>query len=159
MKYIMDINTVKERAKDFVCDKLPYFFKEALPNYFKNNFEITTTKSSKIIGAVLCLAGILLVIFSINTYNTLSISNRWIIMALDLALPFVIAAVTIFRIKINHSLTRQILGFVILLLLPLLTITITECLNGVFIYDMTYLGFLANYLVILICHHVAVVKI
>ena len=112
----MDINTVKERAKVFVCDKLPHFFKEVLPNYFENNFEITATKPSKIIGAVLCLAGILLVIFSINTYNTLSISNRWIIMALDLALPFVIAAVTIFRIKINHSLTRQILGFVILLL-------------------------------------------
>ena len=150
----MDINTVKERAKDFVCDKLPYFFKEALPNYFKNNFEITTTKSSKIIGAILCLAGILLVIFSINTYNTLSISNRWIIMALDLALPFVIAAVTIFRIKINHSLTRQILGFVILLLLPLLTITITECLNNKFIGDLIPISVFGNYIIVLVFYFI-----
>ena len=114
----MNKENFKESVKGFVCDTLPRFCKQSVPNYFKNNFEITTSKPSKIIGTVLCLVCLLLVILSINTYNTLSISTRWIIMALDLALPFVIATVTIFRLKINHKLTQQILSFIILLLMP-----------------------------------------
>ena len=34
--------------------------------------------------------------------------------------------------------------------MPFITITITECLNDIFIYDMTYFGFLGNYCVVLI---------
>ncbi|MBQ3547889.1 MAG: LTA synthase family protein [Clostridia bacterium] len=150
----MNINKIKESVKGFVCGKLPRFFKQSVPEYFKNNFEITATKPSKITGAVLCLACLLLVIFSINTYNTLSISTRWIIMALDLALPFVIAAVTIFRINIKHNLTKQILGFVILLLMPFVTTTITECLNGVFVGDMVSLGIFGNYIIILVFYFI-----
>ncbi len=146
----MNIINFKEGVKSFFGTTFPNFFKKVLPTYFKENFEITTTKPSKIIGCVLCLASLLLVIFSINTYNTLSISTRWIIMALDLALPFVIAAVTIFSIKIKHQLTRKILSLVILLLLPLVTITITECLNNVFIGDMVPLSIFGNYLIVLV---------
>jgi hypothetical protein len=36
--------------------------------------------------------------------------------------------------------------------MPIGFMTITECLNGVFVYDMTYLGFFANYIVLLILY-------
>ena len=72
----MNKENLRESVKGFVCETLPRFFKQSVPNYFKNSFEITTSKPSKITGAVLCLACLLLVIFSINTYNTLSISTR-----------------------------------------------------------------------------------
>ena len=41
-----------------------------------------------------------------------------------------------------------------MLLMPFVTITMTECLNDVFIYDMTYLGFLGNYLLVIIMYFV-----
>ena len=150
----MNKNKIKESLKGFACGTLPTFFKQSLPNYFKNSFEITSSKPLKIIGAVLCLACLLLVIFSINTYNTLSISTRWLLMALDLALPFIIAAVTMFRLNIKHNLTKQILGFILLLLMPFVTTTITECLNGVYIRDMAALGIFGNYLVILVFYFI-----
>lgn len=150
----MNISILKERVKGFVCEALSRFFKQTLPAYFKENFEISTTKPLKITGFVLCLASLLLVILSINTYNTLSVSSRWLIMGLDLALPFVIAAVTVFNLKIKHELTRKILGFVILFVMPFVTMTITECLNNVFIGNMIPLGVLGNYIVILVFYFI-----
>ena len=43
---------------------------------------------------------------------------------------------------------------VFMLLMPFVTITMTECLNDVFIYDMTYLGFLGNYLLVVIMYFI-----
>jgi phosphoglycerol transferase MdoB-like AlkP superfamily enzyme len=37
-------------------------------------------------------------------------------------------------------------------LLPIATMTMTECLNNIFVYDMTYLGFVGNYVVILLLY-------
>ena len=38
--------------------------------------------------------------------------------------------------------------------MPIVAITVTECLNGVFIYDMTSLGFLGNYIVALVFYFI-----
>ncbi len=148
----MNIKKIKEKFTGFFVDTLPRFFKTDVPTYFKENFEITSSKPLRVIGCALCIASIMLVILRINSYNTLDISVRWIIMALDLALPFLMAAVTVFTINIKHQLTRQILGFILLLIMPFVTITITECLNNVFIFDMKGLGVLANYIVILVLY-------
>ena len=43
---------------------------------------------------------------------------------------------------------------VFMLLMPFVTITMTECLNDVFIYNMTYLGFLGNYLLVIIMYFI-----
>ncbi len=148
----MNINIIKEKVKSFFNNTLPYFLKTDLPNYFKNNFEISTTKPLKIVACALCLAGLLLTILRIDAFNSLNIQSRWILMALDLTLPFVIAAVTAFNIKIKHELTHQITSFVLLLLMPFATMTITECLNNKFIFDMTSLGVLGNYGVLLVLY-------
>ncbi len=148
----MNIKTVKEKGMAFFTNALPSFFKVSLPRYFKENFEITYTNTSKIIGSILCLAALLLVIFRIGTFDTLAVSVRWLVMALDLSLPFVIAAVVAFTLKIKHELTHKILSFVLLIVMPFVTITITECLNNVFIFKMAPLGILGNYAVILVLH-------
>ncbi len=150
----MNIKNFKEKAKVFFTSALPHFFKTSVPDYFKNSFEITTTKPLRIIACVLCLAGLLLTILRIDAFNAVSISNRWILMALDLTLPFIIAAVTAFNIKIKHNLTHHIVSFALLLLMPFATMTITECLNNKFIFDMTALGVLGNYAVLLILYFV-----
>ena len=148
----MNIKNISEKVKGFFVYSLPRFFKTSLPAYFKNNFEITSTKTSKIIGIVLGLAALLLVVLRITAFDALDTSVRWLLMALDLFLPFVIAAVTVFTLKIKHELTRKILGLVLLPLMPFAALTVTECLNNVFIFNMTSLGVLGNYAVLLVLY-------
>ena len=148
----MNIKNISEKVKGFFVSSLPRFFKTSLPAYFKNNFEITSTKTSKIIGIVLGLAALLLVVLRITAFDALDTSVRWLLMALDLFLPFVIAAVTVFTLKIKHELTRKILGLVLLPLMPFAAMTVTECLNNVFIFNMTSLGVLGNYAVLLVLY-------
>ena len=142
----MDFNNIKNGAINF--------FVNSLPNFLKNTFEIKYSKASKITGSVLCLVALLLVVFSVNTYQTLSFSVRWLLLAIDLALPFILGLSVIFTIKLKNNLTNKIWQFVFFLLMPIVTITMTECLNNVFIYDMTYLGFFGNYVVILVFNFV-----
>lgn len=148
----MNIKNILEKVKGFFVSSLPRFFKTSLPDYFKNNFEITATKTSKIIGIVLGFAALLLVVLRIAAFDSLDTSVRWLVMALDLFLPFVIAAVTVFTLKIKHELTRKILGLVLLPLMPFATMTVTECLNNVFIGNMTSLGVLGNYAVLAVLY-------
>lgn len=135
-----------------ILNSLSLFFEQKLPAFLSKNIEVSYSKKSKIVGCALCLLTLFLVIFSINTYLTLDTSVKWILMALDLSLPFAIALVTIFTVRVKNELYNKIANFVILLLMPIFTISITECLNNVFIYNMTYLGFLGNYSVILVLY-------
>lgn len=142
----MDFNNMKKG----VCG----FMTKSLPNFFKNTFEIKYSKASKITGSIICFLSLLLVVFSVNTYNTLVYSVRWLLLAIDLALPFLISAVTIFTVRIKNDLFNKIWQMIFIFLMPIITITMTECLNNVFIYDMTYLGFLGNYVVVLVFNFV-----
>ncbi len=130
------------------------FFWVKVPKFLNNTFEVTYSKASKIIGSILCLLSLILVILCINTFSTLAVSARWLLMAVDLFLPFLIAFCTIYTVRFKSESVRKIAGFVILFLMPIALITVTECLNNVFIYNMTYLGFLGNYLVIIIAYFV-----
>ena len=142
----MDFNNIKNGVVEF--------FANSLPNFLKNTFEIKYSKASKITGSILCIVALLFVVLSVNTYKTLDFSVRWLLLAIDLALPFILGLSTIFTIKIKNDLANKIWQFVFFLLMPIVTITMTECLNNVFIYDMTYLGFLGNYAVILVFNFV-----
>ena len=44
------------------------FFKNILPSFLAKNFEISSTKRSKFIGAVIGAATLLLVVFSVKNY-------------------------------------------------------------------------------------------
>lgn len=125
-----------------------------LPQFLNNTFEFSYTKASKIIGSVLCLVALFVTILRIDTFLTLPLTSRWLLMAVDLFLPFLIAFATIYTVRLKSEKARKISAFVLLALMPIALMTVTECLNNVFIYDMTYLGFFANYMVIIILYFV-----
>ncbi len=130
------------------------FFWIKMPKFLDKTFEVSCSTISKITGSILCLLGLVLVIFCIGTYSSIDVSNRWLLMAIDLFLPFLIAICTIYTVRFKNEKIRKIFGFVILFLMPIGFMTITECLNNVFVYDMTYLGFLGNYLVLIIAYFI-----
>ena len=130
------------------------FFAKTVPEFFYKHFEVTHTRKSKIIGSAVCLMSLFLVIFCIGTYLKVDVSMRWILMALDLFLPFIVGLSIIYTVRFKSEKQNKIAGFVILFLMPIATMTMTECLNNVFIYDMTYLGFLGNYIVTIIFYFI-----
>ncbi len=134
--------------------KIYNLFWKQIPRFLNNTFEVSYTRASKIIGSVLCLVALFVTIIRIDTFLSLPLTSRWLIMAVDLFLPFLIGFATIYTIRFKSQTVRKISAFILLALMPIALMTITECLNNVFIYDMTYLGFFANYMVIIIMYFV-----
>lgn len=134
--------------------KLYTFFSVKLPAIIKKNLNITYTKVSKVIGTTFCLLGLLLVIVFIDAFSALENATRWQLMATDLILPFILALCTIYTVRFKSEKVRKISGFVILMLMPVALMAITETLNNVFVFNMTALGFLGNYLVILMAYFI-----
>ncbi len=137
-----------------VFEKLYNLFSIKLPANIKKHFDITYTKASKIVGCVFCLMGLLLVILCIDAFSVLENQKRWILMALDLILPFILALCTIYTVRFKSEKARKITGFVLLMLMPMALMSITETLNNVSIFNMTALGFLGNYLIILMAYFI-----
>lgn len=134
------------KARTSVLD----FLKNTLPQFFAKNFEITSTKLSKIIGEIIGSVTLLAVIFYVDAFISQEFSQKWLLLAFALLGPFAIWLSCAYTIKIKNDVLNKIWHIISILLMPFITITITECLNNVFIYDMTYLGFLGNYIVVLL---------
>ena len=137
-----------------VFEKLYNIFSIKLPANVKKHFDITYTKASKLVGCTFCLLGLMLVILCIDAFSALSNHSRWLLMALDLILPFVLALCTIYTVRFKSEKVRKITGFVILMLMPMALMSITETLNNVSVFNMTALGFLGNYLIILMAYFI-----
>ena len=131
-------------------DFLRRFFNIYAPKFIKNNFEVSVNKGWKTAGIILGTVLMAAVVIFVESFTSASFTERWWMLAGALCLPIVVAACCIFTVRIKNDKFDKIWHFVLLLLLPFLTITMTECLNDVFIYNMTYLGLLGNYLVIVI---------
>lgn len=121
-----------------------------IKNFFINTFEIQSTKRSKIVGASIGGVLLLVVVFLSNQFTGLQNSYKWLLFAFALIAPLIIGVYIAFTVKIKNDLFNKIWHFVFFMLSPVITMTMTECLNNIYIYNMTYLGFLANYLVILL---------
>lgn len=130
------------------------FFHNILPGFFKSNFEIKSTKRSKITGAVICLVTLVAVILNVNAFTSQEFAEKWILLAFALFCPFILGITAAFSVIIKNDLFNKVWHMVFLFLMPFVTITMTECLNNVFIYNMTYLGFLGNYIVVLIMYFI-----
>lgn len=130
--------------------KVYFFLKTILPEFLNKNFEVTSTKRSKTIGAVICVATLLPVVILVKQFTSLEFSAKWWILAFNLLCPFVLGIAAAFNVRITNDIANKIWHFVFLFLMPIVLMTMTEALNDVFVYDMTYLGFLGNYLVIII---------
>ena len=137
-----------------VKDNVSSFLKTSIPEFFRKNFEITSTKVSRITGTVLCGVLLLIVILDVNAYTSQQFRSKWLLLAAALVCPFVIGICAAYRLHIKNAIIEKIVYLAGFFVLPVITITMTECLNDVFIYDMTYLGFLGNYMVVLIMYFI-----
>ena len=131
---------------------LNHFGSNILRDFFKSNFEIVSTKRSKIIGAALTAALLLCVVLNVDAYTSQSFSGKWLLLGFCLCAPFIVGATAAFGIRIKREIVNKIWHYVFLLLMPIVTITMTECLNDIFVYNMTYLGFLGNYITTLLLY-------
>ena len=128
------------------------FFKDILPSFLADNFEIRKTKRSQIAGLAVGAVTLLSVILGVNQFTSQEFASKWLLLAFVLFCPFILGFSITYTVKIKNERFNKLWHFVFLFLMPFITITMTECLNGIFIYDMTYLGFLGNYLVVLIMY-------
>lgn len=133
-----------------IKNSLGIFFTKKVPSFFKDNFSITSTKASRITGAVVAAVLMLLVILDYKAFTTQEYKQKWLLLSFCLVFPMVIGAVITFTLKIKNAIIQKTSYFIILLLAPIVIMTMTECLNRIFIYDMTHLGFVGNYLIILL---------
>ena len=132
-----------------VTNTVSQFF-NGIKNFFINNFKITSTKKSKITGSVITAVLLLFVVFESGKFITLEFSTKWLLLGFALIAPFIIGAFIAFSIKIKNDKFNKVWHFLLIFLMPFVTITMTECLNNIFIYDMTYLGFFGNYMVVML---------
>lgn len=130
------------------------FFRIRVPGFFKTDFEVVSTKRSKIIGSVICLVTLIAVILDVSAYTSQEFASKWLLLAFALLCPFILGFTAAFSVIIKNDLFNKIWHMVFMLLMPFVTITMTECLNDVFIYNMTYLGFLGNYLLVVIMYFI-----
>ena len=146
------MKTIKEKGAFF--KEKAKFLKNIILNFLKNNFEVKSSKRSKTTGIVILAITLLWVVLSVNTYISQEFAGKWWLLAFALFCPFILGLTAAFTVVIKNDLFNKIWHLAGLLLMPFVTITMTECLNNVFIYNMTYLGFLGNYLVILIMYFI-----
>lgn len=123
-----------------------------IPVFFKSNVELTKNSRALKPAAVITALLLLATVIDYRAFTGLETKYKWVLLAVGMIFPFIIGAAILFSIELKHSLTSKISHFVFLFLMPLPTVTMTECLNEVFIYDMTYLGFFANYMLVLILY-------
>jgi len=141
--------SVKNKVKDFFKPII-----EKVSVFLKNNFEIKSSRLSKRIGLIVLIVSLLWVFFNRRSFYEADDPSKWILLAVALMMPFGLCLATAYTIKVKKEIANQVAHFVYLLLMPILTMTMTECLNNIFIYNMTYLGFLGNYVVILILYFI-----
>lgn len=129
-------------------------FKQNVRDFIDKNFEIGMTKRSKITGAVIGALTLLAVLLSVHEFASQDFSAKWLLFAFDLFCPFILATAAAFNIRFKNDMANKVSHLVFLFVMPVITITMTECLNNIFIYNMTYLGFFANYLLVLIFYFI-----
>lgn len=130
--------------------KLRSFIKQTLPRFLSENLEMKTSNKYRIIGCAVGSITLLAVIFLVGQFTSQEFASKWVLLAFALICPFVLAFVTAYNFKIKNERINKIWHLAFIFLMPFITITMTEALNDIFIYNMTYLGFFANYIVILI---------
>lgn len=118
------------------------------------SMDIYSTKKSRFTGIIISAALLLTVILDNNAFISQEFRMKWVLLAFCLLFPFAIGALITFNFKFRNEKTNKVMHLVFLFILPILTMTMTECLNNVFVYNMTYLGFLGNYILILIFYFI-----
>ncbi len=121
-------------------------------NWLKNNTVFKSNKTGLLTGSV--FTAVLMIVTFLNRDSFISIENssRWLLLSVALVMPLIIGFEISYKFTVTHERANNVFHIVLIFLLPILSITMTECLNNIFIYDMTHLGFLANYILILLMY-------
>ena len=122
--------------------------------FLDRNFEVTTSKKLKLAAAIVGGVTLLPVILLVEQFTSQEFASKWVVLAFALICPFILALATAINIRIKNEKFNKIWHFVFLFIMPIIAMTMTEALNGVFVYNMTYWGFLGNYIVILIFYFI-----
>ena len=101
------------------------FFSRTLPRFFTENFEITSTKKSKIIGTVICAVTLIAVILDVNAYTSQEFASKWVLLAFALMCPFILGIAAAYSVVIKTDRLNKIMHFAGLFLMPFVTITMT----------------------------------
>lgn len=131
------------------CKSTASNVKKAVLNFWNNTFAMTSSKKSKIVGCIIGALTLLAVVLFVDRFTSQEFAAKWLLLAFALMCPFILGFSAAYTITIKNDLVNKIFHFAFIFLMPIIAMTMTEALNGIFIYDMTYLGFFANYVVIL----------
>ena len=127
-------------------------FLDKISGFFKNNFEASSSRRSRVTAIIVTAVLLLAAVADNGAFLSLETQFKWLLLATALMLPFAVGATVMFSLRITNERLNRIWHLIFLFVMPFPTITMTECLNKVFIYDMTYLGFFANYMLVLLLY-------
>ncbi len=117
--------------------------------FFKKHFEVTYSRRSCIAGGAIAALLLLSVILLNGAWLNESFNLRVLLFVGCLLLPLIIGSGVAFRIRLKDPAAVQCAQVALFFLLPIVTVTMSEAMSGVFTYDMTYEGFRYNYVLIL----------
>ena len=148
-----------------VLRKMPYsypinfrqFFRKHIIGLYRWLRENVTFKTRKVGFLTGGLFSAVLMIFTIaNRSSFIDIENtsRWYLLFAGLVLPLIIGASIAYTLTIKSDYFNKFFHVILVFLMPILSITMTECLNSIFVYDMTVLGFFANYIFVLLLYFI-----
>lgn len=112
---------------------------------------IDTKKQHIIFASSLCAALLLFVLFSYKQFFCVGFKYGPLLFFLCIPAALIIGLLCLVKPSQNKKL-QAILPWVIAALMPFVTMTMTECLNGIFVFNMYYHAFIYGYILdILIC--------
>ena len=121
-----------------------------ISDFCKASLEVSASPRSKITGCILSLALIIFIGIFNRQFTSQNFNAKWLILGSCMLLSLLIGVFTAFKIKIKNKILNVAWMVTLFLTMPFIMITMTEALNGIFIYDMTPNGLLGNYCVILV---------
>ena len=118
--------------------------------FFKKHFSISYSRTTCTVGGIIGVVLLVLTLFCANSYLYEPTPARIVLFAVCIIASLLVGALFVFRIRWKDRIVAALVHTVLFFLLPIAIITMSEALNGVFVYDMTYTGFGRNYFLILL---------
>ena len=92
------MHTIKEKARTF---------KSGFLNILNDNFEIKSSKRSKITGIVIMAVTLLWVVLSVNTYISQEFAGKWWLLSFALFCPFILGLTAAFTVVIKKDILNK----------------------------------------------------
>lgn len=123
--------------------------KEVVVSLLGRIFEITSSIKSKMVGFAVGGVTLLAVVLLVEEFTSQEFAAKWYLLAFALMCPFLLGFCVAYNLSIKNDVINKVAHLASLFVTPIVAMTMSEALNGIYIYDMTYLGFFANYVTIL----------